>query len=96
MCIKDLVEAIAPECGIEIIGIRSGEKLHEALTGEDEGRNIVVYKDMYVILPNFSLWKRQNYKDAEKLLENFVYTSDANDEWLTVEELHEIVFKQQK
>jgi len=92
MRIMDLAKAIAPECDIDFIGIRPGEKLHEALTGEDEGRNTVIYKDMYVILPNFSWWKKKNYSDAKKLPEDFVYTSDSNGEWLTVEDLKKIVF----
>ncbi len=92
MRITDLAKAIAPDCKVEIIGIRPGEKLHEALTGEDEGRNTISYKGMYVILPNMSWWNRKNYKTAEKLPENFVYTSDANDTWLGVEDLKKIVF----
>ncbi len=92
MRIMDLARAIAPECDIDFIGIRPGEKLHEALTGEDEGRNTVIYKDMYVILPNFYWWKKKNYSDAKKLPEDFVYTSDSNGEWLTVEDLKKIVF----
>ncbi|MEW6428678.1 MAG: UDP-N-acetylglucosamine 4,6-dehydratase (inverting) [Thermodesulfobacteriota bacterium] len=92
MRITDLAEAIAPECRIEITGIRPGEKLHEALTGEDEGRHTLSYHGMYVIMPSLSWWERKNYVDAEKMPENFVYTSDANDEWLSVEELRAIVF----
>lgn len=93
MKITDLAKAIAPECEIEVIGIRSGEKLHEALTGEDEGRNTVEYKGMYVILPNLSWWERKNYKGADEMPEDFVYTSDTNEEWLTVEDLKRIVYK---
>ncbi len=92
MRITDLARAIAPECKVKIIGIRPGEKLHEALTGEDEGRNTISYKGMYVILPNMSWWNRKNYKSGKKLPENFVYTSDANDTWLGVEDLKRIVF----
>ena len=92
MKITDLAQAIAPECKVKMIGIRPGEKLHEALTGEDEGRNTISYKGMYVILPNMSWWNRKNYKGAEKLPEDFVYTSDANDSWLGVDELHRIVY----
>jgi UDP-N-acetylglucosamine 4,6-dehydratase len=43
MRITDLARAIAPECKVKIVGIRPGEKLHEALTGEDEGRNTINY-----------------------------------------------------
>ncbi len=91
MKIMDLAQAIAPECEIEVIGIRPGEKLHEALITEEEGRNTVMYNGMYVIMPNHSWWKRQNYKDCERLPEGFVYTSDNNDEWLRVEDLREII-----
>jgi UDP-N-acetylglucosamine 4,6-dehydratase len=92
MRIMDLAEAIAPECEIEEIGIRPGEKLHEALTGEDEGRDAINYRGMYVILPSHSWWNRKNYVDAEHLPENFIYTSDNNKEWMSVEQLREIVY----
>ena len=92
MKIMDLAKAIAPECKVDVIGIRPGEKLHEALTGEDEGRNTVSYKGMYVVLPNYTWWERENYKDAGKLPENFVYTSDQNDSWLSVDDLRKIVY----
>ncbi|MFZ5775046.1 MAG: UDP-N-acetylglucosamine 4,6-dehydratase (inverting) [Thermodesulfobacteriota bacterium] len=92
MRIMDLAEAIAPECQIDYIGIREGEKLHEALTGEDEGRSTYRYKDMYVIMPTHSWWHRKNYVEAKKMPEGFVYTSDQNDQWMSVEELRRIVF----
>lgn len=92
MRITDLARAIAPECAIDEIGIRPGEKLHEALTGEDEGRTTVIYKGMYVILPNYSWWNRKNYVEAVRVPENFVYTSDGNEEWMTVEQLRELVY----
>jgi len=61
MKIMDLAKAVAPECKMEAIGIRPGEKLHEALIMEEEGRNTVAYNGMYVIMPNLSWWERQNY-----------------------------------
>jgi UDP-N-acetylglucosamine 4,6-dehydratase len=91
MRIVDLGKAIAPECKLKIIGIRPGEKIHEALTGEDEGRNTVSYKDMYVVMPSMNWWDRKNYVGAEKLPENFVYTSDMNDAWLNLEDLRRII-----
>ncbi len=91
MKITDLAKAIAPGCKVKIIGIRPGEKLHEALTGEDEGRNTISYKGMYVILPNMEWWNRKNYKGGKKLPENFIYSSDNNEEWLGVDELRRIV-----
>lgn len=89
MKITDLANAIAPECKQETVGIRPGEKVHESLIGEDEGRNAIEYNECYVI--------RQNQSYIEKIpgLENggrpctegFQYTSDNNPHWLTVEEL---------
>ena len=91
MRIMDLAKAVAPECDIDIIGIRPGEKLHEALITEEEGRNAVEYHGMYVVQPNYSWWQRQNYKSGRKLPEGFTYTSNNNDMWLSIEDLREIV-----
>ena len=92
MRIMDLAKAIAPDCEIDFIGIREGEKLHEALTGEDEGRNAYLYKNMYVLVPSHSWWQSKNYDGAEKMPENFIYTSDNNQKWMGVDELHHIVY----
>ena len=39
MKIIDLAKTIGPDCEIEVIGIRPGEKLHEILIPRDEMRN---------------------------------------------------------
>lgn len=93
MKITDLAKAIAPECSHEVVGIRPGEKVHEALIGEDEGRNTTEYKECYVI--------RRNQPDGRKMpnIDNggrlcpqgFEYTSDNNHERLSIEELRRIL-----
>jgi len=92
MKIMDLARAVAPECEVEIIGIRPGEKLHEALITKEEGRNTVAYEGMYVIMPNYSWWERKNYEAGQRLSKGFVYTSNKNDRWLTVEDLKKIIY----
>lgn len=97
MKIVDLAKAVAPECDIEFIGIRPGEKLHEALITEEEGRTTISFADMFVVMPNYSWWESRNgyhnhYGGAEHLPEGFVYTSDRNTEWLSAEELRRIIF----
>jgi UDP-N-acetylglucosamine 4,6-dehydratase len=87
MKIVDLAEAIAPDCDIEIIGIRPGEKLHEILITEEDGRYTVDYDGLYVIMPQFSWWRRQNYQDAKALPDGFLYSSNNNDRWLTLNQL---------
>ncbi|MEW5947894.1 MAG: UDP-N-acetylglucosamine 4,6-dehydratase (inverting) [Thermodesulfobacteriota bacterium] len=96
MKIMDLAGAVAPGCEIGFIGIRPGEKLHEALITEEEGRNTVAYDGMYIIMPSYSWWEDRNrYDIGQKLPDGFVYTSDKNDEWLTEDHLREIIYDSQ-
>ena len=92
MEITDLARAIAPECEIEVIGIRPGEKLHEILITEEDGRNTVAYNGMFVIMPTYTWWRRQNYNTGQKMPDGFTYTSNNNNEWLTVEDLKKVIY----
>lgn len=85
--IMDLTEAMAPGCNVNYIGIRAGEKLHEVLVSEDEARHAVVLHDKYVIMPTHPWWKVENWAGSEIMEEGSSYSSDANEEWLSVEEL---------
>src|SRR6202171_592639 len=91
MKLLDLAETIAPGCEVEYIGIRPGEKLHEALVSEDESRNTVETEEMFVIQPSHPWWKSENWMHARSLPEGFRYSSDSNDRWLTRRELEELV-----
>jgi UDP-N-acetylglucosamine 4,6-dehydratase len=91
MKVVDLAKAIDPEAQIEIVGIRPGEKLHEAMITEDDSRHAVEFDDYYVITPEFPWWTQENVVEGKKLPESFKYTSDANNQWLTVEELRSLV-----
>jgi len=94
MKIVDLAKAIKPDCTFKIIGIRPGEKLHETLISEEESRKTKILDDKtYVILPQFE-WKENLYRKYENLpsvKEGFVYRSDKNDWWLTVEDLKNLI-----
>jgi UDP-N-acetylglucosamine 4,6-dehydratase len=92
MKIMDLARAIAPECEIEVIGIRPGEKLDEVLITEEDGRNTVMFNGMYVIMPTYSWWAKQSYKKGKRLPDDFVYTSNNNDQWLSVDDLRRIIY----
>jgi UDP-N-acetylglucosamine 4,6-dehydratase len=92
MKMVDLAKAIAPEAEIRIIGIRPGEKLHEVLISEDEARTTVELDDMYVVQPAAALWFGHYWSQVGKPLpDNYHYASDNNTEWLTLEEIQEIV-----
>jgi len=91
MRITDLAEAIAPSCETEIIGIRPGEKLHETLVSREEARLTVRAGDKLVIQPAYPWWSTQNWCAGQPVAEDFEYTSDHNEDWLTVEQLRAIV-----
>ena len=91
MKLLDMAHAVAPDCQVDCIGIRPGEKLHEVLLSEDEARNTLETQEMFVIQPAFGWWKRENWKEARPLPEGFRYASDTNTEWLTPEALYDLV-----
>lgn len=91
MKLLDMAEAVAPDCEIECIGIRPGEKLHEVLLSEDESRNAVETDGMYVIQPAHNWWNKNNWKQARGLPEDFRYASDNNTDWLSHEDLFRLI-----
>ncbi|MCG5102599.1 UDP-N-acetylglucosamine 4,6-dehydratase (inverting) [Oceanobacillus alkalisoli] len=91
MKVTDLAEAIAPECEIEYIGIRPGEKLHEAMITEDDARRTLDMGNYYVIQPEFPWWKAEYGHGGKDLEDGFSYVSNTNDHWLTVDELQDLV-----
>jgi UDP-N-acetylglucosamine 4,6-dehydratase len=91
MRILDLAEAVAPGCEINHIGIRPGEKLHEVLISEDESRQTLELDDMFVIQPAFYWWKSENWDEGKPVEDGYSYTSDQNDQWITVKELNKMI-----
>lgn len=96
MKLVDLFEACAPNCKREVIGIRPGEKLHEVLLTKEEGNHAVMYDKYFVILPEFSdIFEMKNFDrffhSGNKLPLDFSFTSDTNKEWITIEQLKEII-----
>ncbi len=88
MKIMDLAQAIGPECKIEMIGIRPGEKLHEVMIPRDEARNTIEFKDYYLIKPSFRFSERTFHEEGStSVAEDFEYDSGTNTWWLTIEEL---------
>ena len=92
MKVSDLAQVMAPQAKIEYIGIRPGEKLHEVLISEDEARTVVALEDMYVVQPAAALWFGREWESKGKTLpDEFRYASNNNEDWLTVEQIKEIV-----
>ena len=91
MSLEEIACAIAPDCDLEIVGIRLDEKLHEVLLAEDEARNALELDDMYVIQPAHPWWRVENWSDARPLPEGFHYRSDTNPDRLTSEDLLKMI-----
>ncbi|GGP10446.1 UDP-N-acetylglucosamine 4,6-dehydratase (inverting) [Nonomuraea glycinis] len=91
MRILDLADALAPGCPIDEIGIRPGEKLHEEMISPDDGRRTLLLSDRYVVQPTIADWGYVPPAGGETLAEGFAYRSDANDLWLSVDDLRAMV-----
>lgn len=83
MKITDLAKAIAPECKLTFVGIRPGEKIHEVMVGSDDARTTLEFDDYFVIGWN----EHHDDPEGKPCPLGFKYSSNNNDQWLTVEQL---------
>lgn len=89
MGITDIAKAVAPDAEHKIIGIRPGEKIHEQMIGFEDAPHTFEYDDHYKVLPaiyNCSS-DQSRINGGKKVDEDFIYTSDNNDNWMTIEDL---------
>lgn len=92
--IKDIAEAIGPECMHKVVGIRPGEKVHEEMITSSDSFTTYDLGEYFVILPQVPPWNLQEYIqhfNAKKVQEGFKYSSGENTEWLGVEELRDLI-----
>ena len=91
MTILDIAKAVAPEAKHKIIGIRPGEKIHEQMIGLEDAPHTYEYEGHYKILPAIHNWSSDptRINSGIKVDERFMYTSDNNTEWMSVETLRE-------
>ena len=87
--VTDIAKVIAPEAKHEIIGIRPGEKMHEQMIGKDDSYSTYEYSSYYKILPQINNWGKDSsrIKDGIKVPEDFIYSSDNNQDWMTKADL---------
>lgn len=90
MRIVDLAKALAPNCRLDVIGIRPGEKLHEVLIPEDDARHALEFKEHFIVLPEMWEWKGDR-SSGKTLPDGFVYNSGSNDQWLDGESLLKMI-----
>lgn len=98
MKVVDIAAAVAPDAYLNIIGIRPGEKLHEQMISLEDAPYTYAYSDYFKILPAIHDWHNDvnRIKDGKKVGENFIYSSDSNEEWMTISSLKEWIAKHQQ
>jgi UDP-N-acetylglucosamine 4,6-dehydratase/5-epimerase len=90
--IIDVAEAIAPGCKITEIGVRPGEKLHEEMITESDSYHTIEFAKYYAILPAAANKEKYlEYYNAKEVEKGFKYSSGANKDWLTIEEIRELI-----
>ena len=92
--ITDVAKAIGPECELQVVGIRSGEKIHEEMITASDSFNTVDMGTYYAILPSGGAYSIADYcaKTGAKLVEPcFCYNSGSNPDFLTVNQLCNLI-----
>lgn len=89
MRLVDLARAVAPELPHKIVGIRPGEKIHEQMISSEDAHTTYEYPEHFKILPAIHGWSDSpaRIKDGVKVADDFVYSSDSNTEWMSIESL---------
>ena len=80
--VKNALTELLSDTGEKIMGIRTGEKLHETLINQDEIRYAWEFKNMYMIAnPLYSLFADKNikehYQEIKKIEDIQEYSSDV-------------------
>ncbi|OBQ20680.1 UDP-N-acetylglucosamine 4,6-dehydratase (inverting) [Anabaena sp. AL93] len=92
--ITDVAKAIAPNCEHRIVGIRPGEKVHEEMITSADSLTTVDLGKYYAILPITNSYNVESYCDrmnATPVKPGFNYNSGENSQFLTVEEIRELI-----
>jgi len=92
MTVKDFIKTCAPDSEICVTGIRPGEKIHEILLTPEEARHSLNFDDKFIILPeNVEILDSSVYPEGGNLEDDFIYASDKNDDWISSEQLLELL-----
>ncbi len=90
--VTDLAQAMLPGCSMPEVGIREGEKLHEIMITVEDSMTAYEYDKHFIIYPQM-VWNnsRKPMPTGKKVPEGFSYSSDSNVQWLSVEEIKELL-----
>lgn len=82
--IIDLIYSIIPNAKLKVVGIRSGEKIHEEMISSNDSKFTYEYSDHFKILPSlFDIYKNKKlYKNGKLVADGFSYNSLENENYL--------------
>lgn len=90
--ITDLAQAILPRCEMPEVGIREGEKLHEIMVTREDSMLTYEYDKHFIVYPHFDWWKKDQIQPGgRKVEQGFEYSSGTNTQWLSVDEIKELL-----
>ena len=92
--ILDVANAIGPDCEVQMVGIRPGEKIHEEMITYSDSFTTYDTGKYFVVLPQITNWDLNEFIkkfNAIKVPEGFNYNSENNTEWETVESLRTLI-----
>lgn len=92
--ITDLATAIGPSCETLYTGIRPGEKIHEVMITSSDSYSTYVCGDNYIILPPDNKYKNlylNNSIEINPVDHEFEYSSGTNSEFLSVNEIRQLI-----
>ena len=90
--VTDLAEAMLPGCKMKEIGIRPGEKLHEIMVTTEDSFNTYEYDKHFIVYPQVVFNEKQVPDlSGKKVEEGFSYSSGTNAQWLSVEDIRELL-----
>ena len=90
--ITDLAQAMVPGCEMPEVGIREGEKLHEIMVTVEDSMTTYEYDKHFIVYPQM-VWSetKRPQPTGKKVEDGFSYSSDNNTQWLSVEEIKELL-----
>jgi len=93
--VTDLARAMAPDVEMVAVGMRAGEKMHELMITKEDSRKAYDYGNYYIIYPQVDWWSMdRHYTGGGKELEpGFEYSSNTNDQWLSVQQIKKLIKK---
>lgn len=91
--VTDLATAMDPEAEQVEVGIREGEKLHECMVPAADSLTTYEYEKFFVIYPHMEWfdWGKVDVSAGAKVPPEFVYDSGTNTEWLSVDQLRNLL-----